>query len=324
MTALFHNNAASTLALQAQLIDTVLTVSAGTGNRFPAPAATEWFFATIQSGVDYEIVKCTARAGDILTVVRAQDGTSARLWSAGASIDMRIPKIVLESFLQEIADTSVTTGKLADTSVTTGKLADISVTTGKLADTSVTTGKLADTSVTTAKLADTAVTTAKLDFGITGMVAFFLGNAAPLGWLKLNGALLSRTTYDALWAYAQASGNIVTDAAWLAGATGSFSQGDGSTTFRVPDARGEFLRGWDDGRGIDIGRTFGSTQSHALQSHNHTVDSYINGALGASGRPQEGTAGNSDSFSTLTSGTTGNFATETRPRNIALLACIKF
>jgi hypothetical protein len=164
MTALFHNNAASTLALQAQLIDTVLTVSAGTGNRFPAPAATEWFFATIQSGVDYEIVKCTARAGDILTVVRAQDGTSARLWSAGASIDMRIPKIVLESFLQEIADTSVTTGKLADTSVTTGKLADISVTTGKLADTSVTTGKLADTSVTTAKLADTAVTTAKLAF----------------------------------------------------------------------------------------------------------------------------------------------------------------
>ena len=133
MTALFHNNAASTLALQAQLIDTVLTVSAGTGNRFPAPAATEWFFATIQSGVNYEIVKCTARAGDVLTVVRAQDGTSARLWSAGASIDMRIPKIVLESFLQEIADTSVTTAKLADTAVTTGKLADASVTTAKLA-----------------------------------------------------------------------------------------------------------------------------------------------------------------------------------------------
>ena len=123
MTALFHNNAASTLALQAQLIDTVLTVSAGTGNRFPAPAATEWFFATIQSGVNYEIVKCTARAGDVLTVVRAQDGTSARLWSAGASIDMRIPKIVLESFLQEIADTAVTTAKLADTAVTTAKLA---------------------------------------------------------------------------------------------------------------------------------------------------------------------------------------------------------
>ena len=122
MTALFHNNAASTLALQAQLIDTVLTVSAGTGNRFPAPAATEWFFATIQSGMNYEIVKCTARAGDVLTVVRAQDGTSARLWSAGASIDMRIPKIVLESFLQEIADTAVTTAKLADASVTMAKL----------------------------------------------------------------------------------------------------------------------------------------------------------------------------------------------------------
>ena len=101
MTVLFRNNAASTLALQAQLVDTTLTVSAGTGNRFPAPGVEEWFFATIQAGVNYEIVKCTARAGDILTVVRAQDGTSARLWSAGASIDMRIPKIALESFLQE-------------------------------------------------------------------------------------------------------------------------------------------------------------------------------------------------------------------------------
>jgi len=159
---------------------------------------------------------------------------------------------------------------------------------------------------------------------LVGMVAFFAGNAAPLGWLKASGQLVSRSTYAALWTFAQASGALVTDAAWLAGATGSFSQGDGSTTFRLPDLRGEFLRGWDDARGVDSGRSFGSTQSHALQTHNHTVDSYINGALGASGRPQEGTAGNSDTFSTLTSGTTGNFATETRPRNIALLACIKF
>ena len=159
---------------------------------------------------------------------------------------------------------------------------------------------------------------------LVGMVSFFAGNAAPLGWLKANGQLVSRTTYAALWTFAQASGALVTDAAWLAGATGSFSQGDGSTTFRLPDYRGEFLRGWDDGRGVDSGRTFGSTQSHALQNHSHTVDSYINGALGASGRPQEGTAGSTDSFSTLTSGTTGNSASETRPLNIALLACIKF
>lgn len=101
MPNLFRNNAASTLAVQAQLSDTSLQVATGTGNRFPTLASGEFFYATVQAGVDYEIVKCTARAGDILTVDRAQDGTTARLWSVGTPIDMRIPRITLENFLQK-------------------------------------------------------------------------------------------------------------------------------------------------------------------------------------------------------------------------------
>lgn len=66
-----------------------------------------------------------------------------------------------------------------------------------------------------------------------GVIGFFAGSSAPSGYLKANGALVSRTTYATLFA--------------AIGTT--FGAGDGSTTFALPDLRGEFLRGWDDGRG---------------------------------------------------------------------------
>lgn len=141
-----------------------------------------------------------------------------------------------------------------------------------------------------------------------GQIGYFARNSAPAGWLKADGTAVSRTTYAALFAAISTT----------------FGTGDGSTTFNLPDLRGEFVRGWDDSRGVDSGRSFGSAQAHMLQEHTHTVDSYVSGATGTSGRPQEGTSGNTDSFSTLSSGTTGTFGSETRPRNIALLACIRY
>lgn len=96
---------------------------------------------------------------------------------------------------------------------------------------------------------------------------------APVGTLKLSGALLSRATYARLWAFAQASGAISgTDASWAAGAEyGRFSPGDGSTTFRIPDLRGYGLRCWDDARGIDSGRLIGTSQVDQNVSHVHGV-----------------------------------------------------
>ncbi len=174
--------------------------------------------------------------------------------------------------------------------------------------------------------------------GFTGIVAYFPATTAPTGWVKANGALLSRTTYAALWAFAQTSGNLVSDATWASNNQGAFSTGDGSTTFRVPDLRGEFLRGWDDGRGVDSGRAIGSFQSGALASHTHTgitdtAPDHTHGYLsidtagtgntnvaGASfGSGQTAPAGaHNHAFTTNATG-----GTETRPRNIALLACIK-
>lgn len=193
---------------------------------------------------------------------------------------------------------------------------------------------------------------------MAGMVAAFARNTAPAGWLKANGAAVSRTTYASLFA--------------AIGTT--FGAGNGSTTFNLPDMRGEFLRGWDDARGVDSGRTFGSWQDDDNKSHTHTTSttsdahthswSGTTSSSGAHTHPlrniastQEDTTGGSyipgrdggfgeilPEISTLSagahthtvSGTTSSDShshtvtvnaaggTEARPRNRALLFCIKF
>jgi len=64
----------------------------------------------------------------------------------------------------------------------------------------------------------------------------------PANALELNGALVNRADYPVLWAYANNNSLTVTEAAWAAGAVGSYSVGNGSTTFRLPDFRGMFIR----------------------------------------------------------------------------------
>lgn len=118
-------------------------------------------------------------------------------------------------------------------------------------------------------LANTQFVTAAISSALVGQVAWEPRNVARAGYVKLNGALLSRTSYPALWAYAQASGAIVTDAVWTTNSWGCFSTGDGSTTFRIPDLRGEFIRGFDDGRGADTGRGIGTYQASQNLAHSH-------------------------------------------------------
>lgn len=135
-----------------------------------------------------------------------------------------------------------------------------------------------------------------------GQIANFAMSSPPAGWLKANGQAVSRVTYAALFA--------------AIGTT--WGAGNGSTTFNVPELRGEFQRGWDDGRGLDAGRVFGSVQTQDIQSHTHPYsDSMVaNGAGLANGVAYTG------SEWTRTTGPTGG--SETRPRNVALLTCIKF
>lgn len=93
---------------------------------------------------------------------------------------------------------------------------------------------------------------------------------APAGFVKCNGALLSRTTYANLFAFASAQG-LVTEAAWSGGSFGCFSVGDGSTTFRIPDLRAMILKGLDESRGIDASRVLGVFQDQAVLNHVHPI-----------------------------------------------------
>ena len=159
----------------------------------------------------------------------------------------------------------------------------------------------------------------------SGAVMYFAMQAAPLGWLKADGSAVSRTQYPALFA--------------AIGTT--FGVGDGRTTFNLPDLRGEFVRGWDGGRNIDPGRAFGSAQGDAIRNITGSIDTGSNnghqlfdeatatGALAISQRRWK--AWTSDTQDGRNNPSAFDFdasrvvptAAENRPRNIALLACIK-
>lgn len=110
------------------------------------------------------------------------------------------------------------------------------------------------------------------DLSDLGSITTFLSDQVThAGYLPLNGALVSRTTYADLWAYAQTT-TPVSEAAWSGGLQGRFSVGDGVNTFRLPDLRGTHIRVLDSGRGLDAGRTWGSYQADALLTHNHGVN----------------------------------------------------
>lgn len=144
-----------------------------------------------------------------------------------------------------------------------------------------------------------------------GSMMWSISPKQPKGrWLKMNGAEVSRSAYKDLF------DEIST----------LYGKGDGTTTFNIPDARGYFPRFWDDGRGIDSGRTFGSFQEDAIVQHKHyrgvNPDTYKFNAI-ASGN---NTTNQSSTGATPTEVVTSETATaeETRPKNLAINAWIKY
>lgn len=160
-----------------------------------------------------------------------------------------------------------------------------------------------------------------------GAVQAFARPSAPTGWLKCNGAAISRTTYNKLFA---AIGT-------------AFGVGDGSTTFNLPDMRGEFPRGLDDGRGVDAGRALGTKQA-GTQIPVMTVSKGVSGTVGtlvtptASALPADGNGNYPTGMENVLEAAAGPYlgandlslmgnssivSYATRPRNVALLYCIK-
>jgi len=170
-------------------------------------------------------------------------------------------------------------------------------------------------------LSSGAITSDVLDPRIVGGLAqvgdvkFVPYETVPSGWLECNGAAVSRTTYADLYA------KIGT----------SHGQGDGTTTFNIPDYRGRFLRGWDHGAGRDPDSVYrtamntggatadhvGSIQDDQNKTHTHTYSVPTTSRVyGSTGSPAAWDA----STSTGTSGASGGY--EARPKNAYLMGII--
>lgn len=190
-----------------------------------------------------------------------------------------------------------------------------------------------------------------------GAVMYFAMATPPANWLKANGGNLIRTDFPALFA-----------------AIGTTFGAVDSSHFNVPELRGEFIRGWDDGHNVDVGRVLGSWQADNFAQHNHSASAGLenashqhlwsdttssNGAhthptagtnIGVTRQPASNAAGSAASSGSdpipsagahthSVSGTTGSqnanhshaisvgyagLSADTRPRNVAMLACIKY
>jgi hypothetical protein len=104
-SVLFSNNASGALASSITTSSTTITLTTGAGAQFPAITGSNYFYATLtDSSNNLEIVKVTARASDVLTVVRAQEGTTARAYAAADKLELRVTAAVMNALPQLAAD----------------------------------------------------------------------------------------------------------------------------------------------------------------------------------------------------------------------------
>lgn len=147
---------------------------------------------------------------------------------------------------------------------------------------------------------------------MAGQVVYFANATPPAGWLKCNGAAVSRATYATLFA--------------AIGTT--YGAGDGATTFNVPDLRGTFFRALDDGRGLDTGRVIGSGQvayagniTASMRDRGFGSGAAYNAAYGIT---IQGHAWDVAGVGSNAAATVDVTPGDARPINVALLACIKY
>lgn len=161
-----------------------------------------------------------------------------------------------------------------------------------------------------------------------GTIIAYYGATAPYGYLPCNGQTISSSTFPSLVSFL-----------------------GGTTSATLPDLRGEFLRGWDNGRGVDIGRALRTAQTDLVKNHIHKdlglvdntavpgISGVSNATLTSSvwGKVYGTSAGTLRSY--LSTNTTNGFTgggvggldsgpvsgggTENRPRNVSVLFCIK-
>lgn len=132
----------------------------------------------------------------------------------------------------------------------------------------------------------------KLEESEIGTIKLWLSLTIPEGYLEIKGQTLNKADYPILFQ----------------------KYGISANQYTLPDTRGEFVRGLDNGRGVDVGRSLKSAQADMLKSHSHT---YFKDNVGGGSSSAGGSGSGSDDNTSSTGGT------ETRPRNIAMIYIIK-
>ena len=168
-----------------------------------------------------------------------------------------------------------------------------------------------------------------------GTILAHAANTPPTGFLECNGSNISRSTYATLFSAISTT----------------FGVGDGSSTFALPDLRGQFIRGWANTGSTDASRVFGSTQTDQNKNHTHTTDTTsltggirkISEGFGAGGSATGVFTKTADGNNTITGSSStspvggvdfdgththtissSGGGTEARPINLALMYIIKF
>lgn len=291
MALLMANNAVGTLASGINTSVTSIALGAGQGAKFPSPTGSDYFMLTVvKADGSREIMKCTARSTDTLTVVRAQEGTLALSFLTGDRAENRM---TAGSFSQLPAANLTTprnfsiTGKATASAQAFDGQANVVLTVTSLDATGLTNlvpaASLPD-ATESVKGASIRASNADVDAapgvqndtdyltvakGVrlinvlgtmpAGVVLPFAGSSLPTGFQWPNGQAVSRVTFAALFT--------------ALGTT--YGAGDGSNTFNLPDLRGRAPFGKD-----DLG---GASAASRLTS----AGSGVNGAaLGASGGAQ--------------------------------------
>lgn len=256
-------------------VTTTLSALLGAGSTSCTVASvTGWpttfpFYIVIEPGTSREEkVRVTGATGTTLTIVRAQDDTTA-VEHPSASTAYVVFTAVEADEANQIASAMTTKGDLITTDGSSiSRLAVGGTNTHVLQVDSAQTNGIKWGQVATAGIADDAVTLPKLAFDLTGVITAFGGSSAPTGWLLCDGSAVSRSTYADLFAVVSTTYGI----------------GDGSTTFNVPNLKGRVPVGRDSTQTEfdTLGET-GGAKTHTLStaelaSHSHTADGDLTAA----------------------------------------------
>lgn len=171
----------------------------------------------------------------------------------------------------------------------------------------------------------------------TGDLKFGLYTSAPAGWVKANGGTIGNASsggttranadtealFALIWTNTAVADLPIQDSAGGASTKGASAAADYAANKRItlPDMRAMFLRGLDDGRGVDTSRAMASYQADQNKAHVHQITPPTASGEGGSGASTTGSLGGGESISPYNSGSEGG--ADARPRNIAALAVIK-